>query len=94
MNFIPIARAAVQIPNYGINSWSKVTHSTINVLLIVVGVASVVGLIIGGYQYVTSMGNPDATKTARATIFASIIALIIAFAAYAIIAYIYKYLFI
>ena len=92
MIFIPKAYAQVQIPSYNITSWVQVAHVIINVLLLVVGVASVVGLIIGGYQYITSQGNPDAAKTAKATIFASIIALVIAGAAYAAVAFIYKYL--
>jgi hypothetical protein len=49
------------------------------------GLIAVAYLIIGGYQYITSQGNPDATATAKGTIVNSIIGLIIILTSYLII---------
>ena len=41
------------------------------------GLIAFIYLIIGGYQYITSSGNPDAAEAAKGTIVNSIIGLII-----------------
>lgn len=42
--------------------------AVVNLFSIVVGIASVVMIIYGGFRFVTSGGNSDATKSARSTI--------------------------
>jgi TRAP-type C4-dicarboxylate transport system permease small subunit len=80
----------VKIPAYGLTNLSDVFHKIINLLLLIVAVAAVVGIIIGGYQYITSAGNPDQASKGRTTVFASLIALVIAGSAYAAVLFIYK----
>ena len=49
----------------------------INVLLGFGAVAALVGLIIGGYKYIASSGNPEATDIAKKTISFSVIGLLV-----------------
>ncbi|MCX6811221.1 MAG: pilin [Candidatus Berkelbacteria bacterium] len=56
-----------------------------NIAYGVAGVVAVAYLIVGGYQYITSQGNPEATATAKSTIINSIIGLIVILASYLII---------
>jgi cytochrome bd-type quinol oxidase subunit 2 len=58
----------------GINGLVK---TIINVLSIIVGLVAVIMIIIGGFRYITSAGNPEQAKTARNTILYAIIGLVI-----------------
>jgi hypothetical protein len=62
-----------------------IINSIFNIAYAAAGVIAVAYLIVGGYQYITSQGNPDATATAKGTIVNSIIGLIIILASYLII---------
>ena len=53
-----------------------------------VGLVVIASLIIAGIQYITSSGNPDATRKAMARIQSSVIALLLFIFAYAILNYI------
>ncbi len=57
----------------------------VNVLLFVIGVISVIMIIVGGFRYVTSAGNPSAVTGAKNTIIFAVIGLVIAFLAFAIV---------
>ena len=57
----------------------------VNILLYVVGAVAVLMLVIGGLRYVLSGGDASQTKAAKDTILYSIIGIIVAFAAYAIV---------
>ncbi len=57
-------------------------------ILYIVGTVAVLFLIIGGFQYITSAGNPDGIEKAKATILYAIIGIIVALLAYSIIRYI------
>ncbi len=59
--------------------------NVINVLIIVVGTASVIMVIIGALRLVTSSGNENAVKDARNTILYAVIGLVIAITAFAIV---------
>ncbi len=63
-------------------------HDVINIMLIPIGLAAVLGLIAGGYQYMTSVGNPDQISKAKKTILYSVIGLIAIIISWAIIAFI------
>lgn len=63
----------------------KTVNSIINVILSVIGIITVVVIILGGIQYVTSAGDPAKTKKAKDTILYGIIGLIIALLAFAIV---------
>ena len=52
------------------------------------GIVGVIFLIVGGMQYITSEGEPEKTKKAQATITYTIIGLIVATAAAAILSFV------
>lgn len=52
-------------------------QNLINVLSIVVGIAAVIMLIVGGFRYITSAGNPEGIKAAKNTIMYALIGLVI-----------------
>src|SRR5258708_4350148 len=56
-----------------------------NTLLLVIGIAAVIMLIIGGFRYVFSAGDPAATKGAKDTIIYAIVGIIVALLAFAIV---------
>jgi amino acid transporter len=57
----------------------------INILLFVIGAVAVIMIIIGGIRYVTSNGDQAQVKGAKDTILYSIIGLVVAILAYAIV---------
>lgn len=57
----------------------------INILIGVIGVAAVIMLIIGGFQYVFSAGNEKGTKAGKDTILYAIIGIVVALLAFAIV---------
>lgn len=59
-----------------------------NVLLYIIGAVAVVMLVIGGIKYTTSAGDQQAIKSAKDTIFYSIIGIVVAFLAYAVVNFI------
>ncbi len=56
-----------------------------NALLFVIGAVAVIMIIIGGLRYITSNGDPKAAEAGRNTIMYSVIGIIVAMAAYAIV---------
>lgn len=56
-----------------------------NVLLFVIGIVAVIMIIIGGIRYTTSNGDASQAKAAKDTILYSVVGLIIAIMAYAIV---------
>lgn len=57
----------------------------INTLLTVLGMISVIMIVIGGIRYTTANGDPGTLKTARETIIYSVVGLIVAMLAFAIV---------
>jgi magnesium-transporting ATPase (P-type) len=49
----------------------------INILSVLIGAIAVIMIIVGGFRYVTSAGNPENTKGARQTIIFAIVGLVI-----------------
>lgn len=66
----------------GFNSLIK---TIVNILLLIIGAASVIMIVIGGMRYTLSNGDSSAVKGAKDTILYAIIGLIVASAAYAIV---------
>jgi len=60
----------------------------IDVLLFVLGVAAVIMIIVGGLKYTTSNGDSAAVTSAKNTILYSIVGLIVAILAYAIVKFV------
>ena len=63
----------------------KIAQSVLSVVLLLSGVLAVLYLVYSGVQYITSAGNPDKIKTARAGIINAIIGIVIIVAAFFII---------
>jgi len=56
---------------------SDTIKSIINVLSAVAGAAAVIMIIVGGFRYVTSAGNPEGAKSARNTILYAVVGLVV-----------------
>ncbi len=56
-----------------------------NILLFLIGLVAVIMIIIGGIRYTTSNGDASQTKAAKDTILYSVVGLIVAIMAYAIV---------
>ena len=59
--------------------------TVVNVLLFIIGAISVIMIVIGGIKYTTSNGDSSAVTSAKNTILYSVIGLVIALMAYAIV---------
>ena len=73
-------------------SFQNTVGSVIDVLSWVVGALSVVALVIAGFMYVASAGNPDTAKKAKSTIIYAVIGLIVAFAAQIIVRFVVSWI--
>lgn len=67
---------------------SRIALAIVDILLRVGGLIAVVFVIIGGFKYITSQGEPENTKNARSTIMNAVIGLVISITATAAIAFI------
>lgn len=65
-------------------------RSIINLALLLAGVVAVIYIIIGGYQYITAGGNPEQAQAAKTTIMNAVIGLVIVFASYVIVNFIFE----
>ena len=72
---------------------SSLVHNIINLLLMIAGVVAVVMIIIGGIRYTTSSGDSNSAKSAMNTLLYSVIGLVIAIFAYAMVQYVYDFFF-
>ena len=59
--------------------------TVVNVLLWAVGILSVIMIIFSGFRYITSAGDASKTKSAQSTLIYSVVGLIVAIMAYAIV---------
>ncbi len=64
---------------------STTIKTAINLLLYVIGILAVVMLIVGGFKYTTSSGDPGKVDEAKKTILYAVIGLIVAILAFAIV---------
>lgn len=62
----------------------------VNVLLFLIGVLSVIMIIYGGFRFVTSGGSAETVKAAKNTILYSIVGLVVAILAFAIVNFVLK----
>lgn len=60
----------------------------INALLAIAGTVAVLFIIIGGFQYITSAGNPDNVGKAKNTILYAIIGLVVVILSYAVVKFV------
>lgn len=66
-------------------SVGDLVKTVINVLLFIVGIISVIMIIVGGIRFTTSGGNASGVAAGRNTVLYSVIGLIVAFLAYALV---------
>lgn len=80
--------------NAGSNSTSLTTriHLIINLIIYAVGFASIIMIVIGGIRYTTSNGDSSGTKGAKDTIMYSVVGLVVAIMAYAIVGFVVNWL--
>lgn len=87
----------VKIPAWGTDpgqeGLANLIGKIVGIFLIVVSVVGLVGIIMGGYLYITSAGNPEQATKGKNSILYSLMGMIIAWGAYAIIYYIVQGLF-
>lgn len=67
---------------------SKIFTFVANALIFVIGAVAVIMIILGGLRYVTSNGDSKATAAAKDTILYSVIGLVVAIAAFAIVTFV------
>jgi hypothetical protein len=74
-----------------INNWSDlwaIALAVVDILLVIGGLVAVVFVIYGGFQYITSQGEPDKTAAAKSTITNAIVGLVIILLAIGIVSFI------
>ena len=69
-------------------SETNIIDNIAGVLVFIVGSVSVIMIIIGGLRYVMSQGDPGAVNKAKSTIMYSIVGVVVAVIAYAIIQFV------
>ena len=69
----------------GSPSFETIVQNVIDILLWVVGIASVVMLIVGGIRYVVSAGDQNAVQGAKNTILYAIVGLVISLLAFTLV---------
>ena len=72
----------------GLNDLRQLIFNVAGIAVALVGTVALIFLIIGGFQYITSAGNPDNIGKAKNTILYSIMGLILVIISYAIIKFI------
>lgn len=70
------------------DSFTDIMKNIINTILFVLGIVAVIMIIIGGIRYVTSNGNAQQINSAKDTVLYSVIGLVIAIMAYAIVGFV------
>lgn len=70
------ACAAIQEEN-GTGKVNKLITDVVNILSIIVGIAAVIMIIIGGFRYITSAGSAEKVTAAKNTILYALIGLVI-----------------
>lgn len=74
------------------NTLGDVLFNVVNALLLFAGAVAVLFLIIGGFRYVVSTGNPDQVDAAKRTILYAVLGLIIIFIAFVLVGLVQSYL--
>lgn len=65
----------------------NILAQVVNSLLLWGGAVALLFIIIGGFRFIISMGNPEGVEKARHTVLYAVLGLIIIFVAYLIVAY-------
>jgi len=76
---------ASEMKGKSIDGDNGLIKTVVNVLLWAVGILSVIMIIFSGFRYITSAGDASKTKSAQSTLTYSVVGLIVAIMAYAIV---------
>lgn len=76
------------LQNNGIFGKDGIVRKATSLVLILVGIASVIMIIIGGFKYVISSGDSNAINSAKNTILYAVIGLVVALLAQAILVFV------
>jgi heme/copper-type cytochrome/quinol oxidase subunit 2 len=68
---------------------TEIIRTVINVMLFIVGILSVVMIVFGGIRYASSAGNKNAVDSAKNTIIYSVVGLVVAIVAFALVQWIF-----
>lgn len=80
-----IASSDVDIPS---KSGTDIVNGVLNVTFFILGAVAVIMIIISGYHYLTSAGDPGKAKKAMSTLLYSVIGLVVAISAYVIVSFV------
>lgn len=69
---------------------STTIANVIQILIMVIGFAAVVVIIVSGFRYITSSGNPETTNSAKNAILFALIGVVIALFAQAIVTFVLR----
>jgi len=79
-------QSGVNSVNNGSNTnLSGLIRTVVNILLFILGAVAVIMIVVGGIRYTTSAGDSGSLKAARDTILYSVVGLVVALLAYAIV---------
>ena len=67
------------------NNTSSMAKKIVNIMLTILGILAVIMIIFGGIRYVTSAGDASRVKSAKDTVMYSVVGLVVAILAYAIV---------
>jgi hypothetical protein len=67
-----------------------IIKTVINIMLFIVGILSVIMIVFGGIRYVTSAGNKTAVDSAKNTIIYSVVGLVVAIVAFALVNWVFS----
>ena len=65
-------------------------QNIINILIFAIGIVAVVMIVVSGIRFVVSRGKPDETAKARTTLVYSIVGLVVAVSAFAIVNFVFS----
>ncbi len=85
-NILPNKEAS----EYTLGDILVVIGNVIEIALLLAGTVALIYIIIGGYKYIVSAGNPEAVQQAKQTILWAVVGLIIALSAFAIINFLWE----
>lgn len=69
----------------GANNLGELLTRVLGILLGIVGLVSIVYIVIGGYKYVTSNGDPEQIESAKGTITNALIGVVVVLLAFALV---------
>jgi len=80
----PLGKRFVTIPALPVNDPRKIASNIIQIFLGFLGIIAVSIILIGGFQWMTALGDEEKVKKARSLIASGVVGLVIIIASYAI----------